>query len=139
MDSRKEYVRTGSRGLAGHDLERVVGGQPAIPCSSLRPDSSRAPGNTTFHFVTGGIHEALDRARKAANGMDVRIGGGPHTIQQYLRAGLVDELHIAIAPVLLGGGERLFEGVDLRSVGYSCVEHVPSEKATHVVLRHQRA
>lgn len=60
-------------------------------------------GNTTFHFITGGIHEALEHARKAANGKDVRIGGGPNTIQQYLRAGLVDELHIAIAPVLLGG------------------------------------
>ena len=66
---------------------------------------------------------------------DVRLGGGPHTVQQYLRAGLVDELHLAIAPVLLGAGERLFEGVDLRSLGYSCVEHVASEKATHVVLR----
>jgi dihydrofolate reductase len=96
-------------------------------------------GNTTFHFVTGGIHEALDRAREAANGMDVRIGGGPRTIRQYLRAGLIDELHIAIAPVLLGGGERLFEGVDLRAVGYSCVEHVPSEKATHVVLKRKAA
>jgi dihydrofolate reductase len=72
-------------------------------------------GNTTFHFVTGGIHEALDRAREAANGMDVRIGGGPNVIQQYLREALIDELHVAIAPVLLGRGERLFEGVDLRA------------------------
>jgi len=94
-------------------------------------------GNTTFHFVTGGIHEALDQARKAADGMDVRIGGGPNTIQQYLRAGLIDELHVAIAPVLLGGGERLFEGVDLRSLGYECVQFVGSEKATHAVLRRQ--
>lgn len=94
-------------------------------------------GGTTFHFVTGGIHEALELARQAANGRDVRIGGGSHTIQQYLRAGLVDELHIAIAPVLLGSGERLFEGVDLRALGYRCVEHVASEQATHVVLRHQ--
>ena len=78
-------------------------------------------GNTTFHFVTGGIHEALDQARKAADGMDVRIGGGANTIQQYLRAGLIDELHVAIAPVLLGGGERLFEGVDLRALRYECV------------------
>jgi dihydrofolate reductase len=91
-------------------------------------------GNTTFHFVTGGIQEALDRARKAANGMDVRIGGGPNTIQQYLRAGLVDEMHVAIAPVLLGRGERLFEGVDLRALGYRCIQHVASEKATHVVF-----
>lgn len=92
-------------------------------------------GGTTFHFVTGGIHEALDRAREGAHGKDVRIGGGPNTIQQYLRAGLVDELHVAISPVLLGRGERLFEGVDLRALGYECVRCVPSEKATHVVLR----
>jgi dihydrofolate reductase len=71
-------------------------------------------GGTTFYFVTGGIHEALDRAREAANGRDVRIGGGPSTIQQYLRAGLIDELHLAISPILLGRGERLFEGVDAR-------------------------
>lgn len=92
-------------------------------------------GNTTFHFVTGGIHEALDRARGAANGLDIQIGGGPNTIQQYLRAGLIDELHVAIAPVLLGGGERLFEGVDLPALGYECVQFVGSEKATHVVLQ----
>ncbi|OGA17741.1 MAG: deaminase [Betaproteobacteria bacterium RIFCSPLOWO2_12_FULL_63_13] len=96
-------------------------------------------GNTTFHFVTGGIHEALERARKAANGMDVRIGGGPATIRQYLRAGLIDEMHIAIAPVLLGSGERLFDGVDARALGYVCVQFVPSEKATHVVLRRERS
>jgi len=94
-------------------------------------------GGTTFHFVTGGIHEALDRARAAARGKDVRIGGGPNTIQQYLRAGLIDELHVAISPVLLGSGERLFERVDLRASGYECVEWVPSENATHVVLRRQ--
>ena len=94
-------------------------------------------GNITFHFVTGGIHEALDQARKAADGMDVRIGGGPNTIQQYLRAGLIDELHVAIAPVLLGGGERLFAGVDLRTLGYECAQFVGAEKATHVVLRRQ--
>ncbi|MBI2746251.1 MAG: dihydrofolate reductase [Burkholderiales bacterium] len=94
-------------------------------------------GGTTFHFVTGGIHEALDRAREAAQGKDVRIGGGAHTIQQYLRAGLIDELHIAISPVLLGGGERLFEGLDMRAQGYECVQFVASEKATHVVLRRQ--
>jgi dihydrofolate reductase len=92
-------------------------------------------GGTTFHFVTGGIDEAIERARDAANGMDVRIGGGPHTIQQYLRAGLIDELHVAISPVLLGGGERLFEGIDARALGYECVQVVASEKATHVVLR----
>ena len=94
-------------------------------------------GGTKFHFVTGGIREALDRAREAAAGKDVRIGGGANTIQQYLREGLIDELHIAIAPVLLGSGERLFEGVDLRALGYRCVESVASEKATHVVLQRQ--
>ncbi len=94
-------------------------------------------GGTTFHFVTGGIHEALDRAKEAANGKDVRIGGGANTIQQYLREGLIDELHIAISPVLLGKGERLFEGVDTRALGYECVRFVATEKATHVVLRRQ--
>lgn len=92
-------------------------------------------GNTTFHFVTGGIHEALDRAREAANGKDVRIGGGPNVIQQYLRESLIDELHIAISPVQLGRGERLFKGVDLRTLGYECVDFAATEKATHVVLR----
>jgi len=95
-------------------------------------------GNTTFQFVTGGIHEALERARQASHGKDVRIGGGASTIQQYLRAGLIDEMHVAIAPVVLGDGERLFDGVDLRALGYECVEHVASEQATHVVLKHQR-
>jgi dihydrofolate reductase len=99
---------------------------------------ARAPiemeGGTTFHFVTGGIHEALDRACTAAKGKDVRIGGGANTIQQYLRAGVIDEMHFAISPVLLGGGERLFEGVDTRALGYECVQFVASEKATHVVL-----
>jgi len=94
-------------------------------------------GGTTFHFVTGGIHEALERAREAANGRDVRIGGGANTLQQYLRAGLIDEMHFAISPVLLGRGERLFEGLDMRALGYECVQFVASEKATHVVLRRQ--
>ena len=97
--------------------------------------SFQMEGGTTFHFVTGGIHEALERAREAAGGRDVRIGGGAHTIQQYLRERLIDDLHLAIAPVLLGRGERLFEGVDARTLGYECVQHVATEKATHVVLR----
>lgn len=100
---------------------------------------ARAPiemqGGTRFHFVTDGIHAALERARAAAGVMDVRIGGGTDTIRQFLRAGLVDQLHLAIAPVLLGRGERLFEDVDLRALGYECVEVVASQKATHVVLR----
>ena len=111
-----------------------------VPTFILQQNTQEAvkdEGGTTFHFVTGGIHEALDRARIAANGMDVRIGGGANTIQQYLRAGLIDELHVAISPVLLGSGERLFEGVDLRALGFECVQFVASEKATHVVLRRQ--
>ena len=93
-------------------------------------------GGTIFHFITGGIDEALDSAREAAEEKDVRIVGGVNTIQQYLREGLIDEMHIAISPVLLGGGERLFGGVDVRALGYECVEYVASEKAAHVVLRH---
>ena len=92
-------------------------------------------GGTTFHFVTDGIHAALDRAAQAANGQDIRLGGGVATIQQYLRAGLVDELHLAISPILLGSGERLFAGIDLPKLGYQCTEHVPTASATHVVLR----
>ena len=92
-------------------------------------------GGTTFHFVTGGIHEALERAKEAAAGLDVRLGGGVDTVRQYLLAGLVDEMHLAIAPKLLGSGENLFAGIDLPSLGYECVEHVPTRRATHVVLR----
>lgn len=92
-------------------------------------------GGTTFHFVTGGARDALKRAREAAAGMDVRVGGGPNTIRQFLSEGLVDELHVAVAPVLLGGGERLFEGVDLRALGYECVGFAATEKAAHSVLR----
>ena len=98
----------------------------------------RAPiemqGGTTFHFVTEGIHAALERAAAAANGKDIRIGGGVATIQQYLRAGLIDEVHLAISPVVLGLGEHLFNDVDLVKLGYRCTEHVATEKATHVVL-----
>jgi dihydrofolate reductase len=91
-------------------------------------------GGTTFHFVTEGIHAALERATAAAKGRDVRLGGGAATIRQYLRAGLIDEMHLAIAPVLLGSGEHLLEGIDVLKLGYRCVEHVPAAKATHVVL-----
>jgi dihydrofolate reductase len=96
-------------------------------------------GETTFHFVTGGIEEALERAYKAAGGKDVRIGGGVATIQQYLRARLIDELHLAFAPVLLGSGEALFAGIDLAALGYEVSEYVPTDSATHVVLTKPRA
>lgn len=91
-------------------------------------------GGTTFHFVTDGIAAALARAREAAGGKDVRLGGGVNVIQQYLRYRLIDEMHLAISPVLLGSGERLLEGIDLPALGYACTEHVASPLATHVVI-----
>ena len=91
-------------------------------------------GGTTFHFVTDGIQAALARAQEAANGQDIRLGGGVATIQQYLRARLIDELHLAIAPTLLGSGEHLFAGLNAAALGYQCSEHVSSANATHVIL-----
>ena len=102
---------------------------------------ARAPlvmeGGTTFHFVTEGPLVALQRAREAAQGKDVRVGGGVNVIQQYLRQRLIDEMHIAISPALLGAGERLFEGVHLPALGYACTQHVATPLATHVVLSRQ--
>jgi len=99
---------------------------------------ARAPlamaGGTTFHFVTDGIHAALERAKEAAGGKDIRLGGGVSAIRQYLTAGLVDEIHLAISPVLLGRGEHLFAGIDTTSLGYTCTERASSERATHLVL-----
>jgi dihydrofolate reductase len=92
-------------------------------------------GGTTFYFVTGGIEEALALAKKAAGDKDVKIGGGVSTVQQYLKAGLIDSLHLASVPVLLGQGERLFEGVDLRSLGFSITDRKFSEYATHITLQ----
>lgn len=91
-------------------------------------------GGTTFHFVTDGIEAALERAFEAADGRDVRLGGGPTTIQQYLRAGLINELHLAIVPILLGGGKRLFDQLDGGPEGYECVEFVNSPTVAHVRL-----
>jgi dihydrofolate reductase len=91
-------------------------------------------GGTTFHFVTDGFHVALEQATKAAAGKDIRLGGGVSTIRQYLSAGLIDDMHLAIAPVLLGGGEHLLAGIDLPSLGYRCAEYVTSQKVTHIVI-----
>jgi dihydrofolate reductase len=100
---------------------------------------ARAPlvmqGGTTFHFVTGGIESALAQAKAAAGGKDVRIGGGTATVRQFLRARLLDELHLAISPVLLGRGEQLYEGLDLPALGYEVAETVAGERATHVFVR----
>ncbi len=98
--------------------------RPAIPME----------GGTTFHFVDDGIEAALGRAIEAAGGKDVRIGGGPGTIQQYLRAGLIDEMHVAIVPVVLGGGERLFDNLDGGPDGYEVVEFVSSTSVLHACL-----
>ena len=90
---------------------------------------------TTFHFITGGIHTALQRAKEAAKDKDVRIGGGSATIQQYLRARLIDELHLVFRPILMGCGENLFAGIDLTELGYRCTEHVSTEFALHVTIQ----
>jgi dihydrofolate reductase len=95
-------------------------------------------GGTTFHFVTDGIDKALERALDAAGGQNVRLGGGVTTIRQYLRAGLIDEMHLAIAPVLLGAGEHLLAGIDAPRLGYECAEHVATPNATHIVIAKRR-
>lgn len=99
---------------------------------------ARAPiameGGTTFHFVTDGIEAALERAREAAGGRDIRLLGGAATIRQYLSAGLIDEMHFAIAPALLGTGESLFAGLDATKLGYAVAQHETTSLAMHVVL-----
>jgi dihydrofolate reductase len=104
---------------------------------------ARAPlamaGGTEFRFITEGIHAALEQARTAAGGRDVRLGGGVAAIRQYLGAGLVDELHLAVRPVLLGRGESLFHGLDLRALGYECASQFAGERATHLFIRRRQA
>ena len=91
-------------------------------------------GGTTFHFVTDGIEPALKLARDAAGGKDIKVGGGVGTVRQFICAGHVDEMHLAVAPLMLGQGEALFNGIDLRALGYNTVEQVATERATHIVL-----
>lgn len=99
---------------------------------------ARAPitmkGGTTFHFVTGGIADALTQARQAAAGKDVRVGGGVETLKQYLKARLVDDLHLAVSPFLMGSGENLFSDIDLAALGYRITDRVPTQKATHLTV-----
>lgn len=95
-------------------------------------------GGTTFHFVTDGIHSALEQAKTAAGEKDVRVGGGVSTIRQYLRAGLIDELNLAIVPVLLGEGEQLLDGLNLPELGYECIERIEGERATHLTISKRR-
>jgi dihydrofolate reductase len=107
---------------------------PAFVLTHHARASMQMKGGTRFIFVTGGIHEALARAREAAGDRDVRIGGGVSTIRQFLRAGLIDELTLALRPLVLGEGEALFAGLDLRALGYECIRHVAGERAVHVTL-----
>lgn len=115
------------------------GDEPPYHCDVfVLTHHARAPlvlGGTTFHFVTKGIHVALERARAAAAGRDVRLGGGVDTVRQYLQAGLVDEMHLVQSPVLLGQGEALLQGVDLPALGFAVAEHQTTEQALHLVLR----
>jgi dihydrofolate reductase len=95
----------------------------------------RMKGGTEFRFVTEGIQSALEQAKAAAGTGDVRIGGGASTVRQYLQAGLIDEMHLALRPVFMGAGEPLWQGLDMRALGYECAEVIPGERATHVIVR----
>jgi len=107
---------------------------PVFVLTNHRREPIDMAGGTTFQFVTDGIYAALQRATEAADGRDVRLGGGVATIRQYLRAGLIDQMHLAISPVLLGSGEHLLADIDAAKLGYQCVEHVPTQNTTHIVL-----
>jgi dihydrofolate reductase len=98
-------------------------------------ETLKMAGGTDFHFVTDGIHSALAQAKAAAGGKDVRIGGGVSTIRQFLQAGLIDDLHLALMPVLMGKGENLLRDLDLPALGYDCTDRVPGERATHLTIR----
>jgi dihydrofolate reductase len=100
-------------------------------------DPIEMKGGTTFHFITDGIHSALEQAKAAAGDLDIRIGGGPATIRQYLAARLLDELHLVMRPIFMGRGEKLFEGLDLRALGYECEKWIPGERAMHLLIRRQ--
>ena len=107
---------------------------PVFVLTHYPRESITMRGGTVFHFVTQGVDSALAQAQQAANGKDVRVGGGVATIRQFLKARHLDELHLAVRPMLFGSGENLFEGMDLRALGYQCVKHIPGERAVHVYL-----
>lgn len=108
---------------------------PVFILTNHKREPIEMEGGTTFYFVTDGINSALEQAFDSANGKDVRVGGGVSTIQQYLKAKLIDELHLAVSPVILGSGENLFTNLDLTSLGYKIVKHVPSDKAIHLFIK----
>ncbi|TGQ53718.1 dihydrofolate reductase [Mesorhizobium sp. M1C.F.Ca.ET.193.01.1.1] len=107
---------------------------PAFVLTHHKRDPIVMEGGTIFHFVIDGIHSALEQARAAAGGKDVRVGGGVSTIRQYLQEGLIDDMHLAISPVLLGSGEHLFAGLDMLKLGYRCTGQVATADATHVTI-----
>ena len=108
---------------------------PVFVLTHYRHGPIEMDGGTVFHFVTDGLHSALEQARDAAVGRDIRIGGGVNTIRQYLEAQLIDEMHFAISPLFLGSGEHLLAGIDLPSLGYEPTEHTATPNATHVVVK----
>ncbi|ESW68377.1 deaminase reductase [Mesorhizobium sp. LSJC285A00] len=108
---------------------------PTFVLTHYKRDPIVMEGGTVFHFVAGGIHAALEQAKAAAGGKDVRVGGGVSTIRQYLQEKLIDELHLAVSPVLLGRGESLFAGLDMLKLGYQCTEQVATALATHVTIK----
>ena len=108
---------------------------PTFVLTHYPRDPIEMKGGTTFHFETGGIYAALDRAREAAGDKDIRIGGGPATIRQFLAHGLVDEMHVAVRPVFLGSGEPLFTGLDMRKLGYKVELMEPGERAVHMFIK----
>lgn len=115
------------------------GDNPPYHCDVfVLTNHARAPirmeGGTTFYFVTDGIHSALKQAKAAANGKDIRLGGGVETVRQYIKEGLIDEMHLAVSPIVLGKGENLFSGIDLPSLGYKVIEHKATDAATHIVI-----
>jgi len=107
---------------------------PTFVLTHYKRDPIVMEGGTTFHFVTDGIHSALEQAKAAAGGKDVRVGGGVSTVRQYLQERLIDEMHLAISPVLLGSGEHLFAGLDMLKLGYRCTEQIATADATHVLI-----
>lgn len=129
--SRGPWPDDGWRGWWGENPPYHV---PVFVLTHYPRDSIKMKGGTTFHFITDGIHAALARAKEAAGERDVRIGGGVATLRAYLAHGLIDDVHVAVSPVLLGSGEHLFGGMNLPALGYRCVEQVASEQATHIVL-----
>ncbi len=108
---------------------------PVFILTHHKHESIEMEGGTTFHFVTDGINAALEKAFDSANGKDVRLGGVVSTIRQYLKAQLIDELHLVQSPVILGSGENLFLNLDLKSLGYKCIKNVSIEKAMHLVIK----